>query len=62
MGIPEEDLKSIFRPLKTNKAQGMGFGLAVCDKTVKQHGGRVKVDSTVGEGSTFTVLLPLDTK
>ena len=61
-GIPEEDLKSIFRPLKTNKAQGMGFGLAVCDKTVKQHGGRVEVDSTVGEGSTFTVLLPLDTK
>ena len=40
----------------------MGFGLAVCDKTVKQHGGRVEVDSTVGEGSTFTVLLPLDTK
>jgi signal transduction histidine kinase len=61
-GIPEEDLKSIFRPLTTNKAQGMGFGLAVCDKTVKQHGGRVEVDSTVGEGSTFTVLLPLDTK
>jgi len=61
-GIPEEDLKSIFRPLTTNKAQGMGFGLAVCDKTVKQHGGRVEVRSTVGEGSTFTVLLPLDTK
>jgi len=60
-GIPEEELKSIFRPLQTNKAQGMGIGLAVCDKTVKQHGGRVEVDSTVGEGSTFTVLLPLDT-
>lgn len=61
-GISEEDLKSIFRPLKTNNAHGMGFGLAVCDKTVKQHGGRVEVDSSVGEGSTFTVLLPLDTK
>jgi signal transduction histidine kinase len=61
-GIPEEELKSIFRPLKTNKAQGMGFGLAVCDKTVKEHGGCVEVDSTVGEGSTFTVLLPLDTE
>ena len=59
-GIPEEDLKSIFLPLKTNKAQGMGFGLAVCEKTVKEHGGSVEVDSTVGEGSTFTVLLPLD--
>jgi signal transduction histidine kinase len=59
-GIPEEDLKSIFSPLKTNKAQGMGFGLAVCEKTVKEHGGCVEVDSTVGEGSTFTVLLPLD--
>jgi len=61
-GIPEEDLQSIFRPLKTSKAQGMGFGLAVCDKTVKQHGGHVEFDSTVREGSTFTVLLPLDAK
>jgi signal transduction histidine kinase len=61
-GIPEEDLKSIFIPLKTNKAQGMGFGLAVCEKIVKEHGGSVEVDSTVGEGSTFTVLLPLDTE
>jgi len=59
-GIPEEDLKSIFVPLKTNKAQGMGFGLAVCERTVKEHGGSVEVDSTVGEGSTFTVLLPVD--
>jgi len=62
MGIPKEDLKSIFRPLKTNKAQGMGFGLAVCDRLVKEHGGRIEVDSTVGKGSTFTVLLPLDTE
>jgi two-component system sporulation sensor kinase C len=60
MGIPKEDLKSIFWPLKTNKAQGMGFGLAVCDRLVKEHGGRIEVDSTVGKGSTFTVLLPLD--
>ena len=53
-GIPKEDLESVFRPLKTFKAQGMGFGLAVCDKTVKAHGGRIEIDSTVGEGSTFT--------
>jgi len=59
-GISKKDLKSIFRPLKTDKAQGMGFGLAVCDKIVKEHGGCVEVDSAVGEGSTFTVLLPVD--
>ena len=61
-GIPKADLKSIFQPLKTNKAQGMGFGLAVSDKLVKEHGGRIEVDSTVGKGSTFTVLLPVDTE
>jgi signal transduction histidine kinase len=60
-GIPKEDLKSVFRPLKTSKAQGMGFGLAVCDKTVKEHGGRIEIDSTVGEGSTFTCFF-LDTE
>jgi signal transduction histidine kinase len=62
MGIPKEDLESVFQPLNTNKAQGMGFGLAVCDKTVKAHGGRIEIDSTTGEGSTFTVFLPEDTK
>jgi signal transduction histidine kinase len=60
-GIPIEDLKSVFQPLKTNKAQGMGFGLAVCDKTVKEHGGRIEIDSTVGKGSTFTCFF-LDTE
>lgn len=57
-GIPKEDLKSVFQPLKTNKAQGMGFGLAVCNKTVKEHGGRIEIDSTVGEGSIFTCFFP----
>ncbi|MGZ4868767.1 MAG: hybrid sensor histidine kinase/response regulator [Halobacteriota archaeon] len=59
-GIPQEDVEKVFRPLETSKAQGMGFGLAVCEKTVKGHGGCVLVESTVGEGSTFTMLIPLD--
>jgi signal transduction histidine kinase len=59
-GISQEDMEKVFRPLETTKAQGMGFGLAVCDKTVKGHGGCVLVESTVGEGSTFTMLIPLD--
>jgi signal transduction histidine kinase len=57
-GIPKEDLESVFQPLKTNKAQGMGFGLAASDKTVKERGGRIEIDSTVGEGSTFTCFFP----
>jgi signal transduction histidine kinase len=60
-GIPEQELKSIFDPFYTTKpnSKGTGLGLAVSLGIIKQHGGDIRVRSQVGEGSTFTVLLPV---
>jgi len=57
-GIGAEDLPRIFEPFFTTRADGTGLGLAICHKVVRAHGGDIRVKSTVGEGSTFTVMLP----
>lgn len=57
-GIDEEDLPDIFSPFFTRKRRGTGLGLAICDRTVKEHGGRLGVESRLGEGSVFKVSLP----
>lgn len=59
-GIPAEQLPRIFDPFFTTKApgRGTGLGLSVSDRIVKQHGGHIQVESQVGLGSTFTVLIP----
>ena len=61
-GIPEKNLKRIFDPFFTSKAlgKGTGLGLSVSHGIVSAHGGSIKVESTVGEGSTFRVYLPVD--
>jgi len=59
-GIPEEYMDSLFKPLFTTKAKGQGFGLAVCKRMVEAHGGSIAVESKLGEGSTFTVKLPIE--
>ena len=61
VGISEEVMKSVFEPLFTTKIKGTGLGLAVCQQIVDKHGGSMGVSSTPGEGSTFTVRLPLNT-
>ncbi len=58
-GIPEDILPKIFSPLFTTKAQGMGFGLAICKRIVEAHGGTIAVRSAKGKGTTFIVTLPL---
>lgn len=60
-GIPAEVLPRIFDPFFTTKGVGGGTGLAltVSNDIVRAHGGRIEVDSIVGEGSTFTVWLPV---
>jgi len=60
-GIPEENLEKIFEPLFTTRAKGIGLGLALVKTLVEGHGGTIRVESQVGEGSTFTVRLPLGT-
>jgi PAS domain S-box-containing protein len=59
VGIPEENMAKLFTPLFTTKAQGVGLGLAICKNLVEGHDGRIEVRSKVGEGSTFTIKLPI---
>jgi len=62
MGIPDEVMPKIFSPLFTTKAQGMGFGLAICKRIVEAHGGTICVKTEKNKGTTFTVALPLESE
>jgi signal transduction histidine kinase len=53
-------MKKIFQPLFTTKAKGIGLGLVVCKNLVEANGGRIEVESAVGQGTTFTVMLPVE--
>src|SRR4029453_10708736 len=59
-GIPAEQLTTIFEPLYTTKPGGTGLGLYIVEEIVAAHGGQVTVESVVGQGTTFTVMLPLE--
>lgn len=61
-GIPEEIQSRIFEPFFTTRdvGKGTGLGLSTCYDIVKKHNGRIEVDSKVGEGSCFTVYLPIN--
>lgn len=58
-GIPAEHLDRIFEPYFTTKEGGTGLGLAMAHKIVEEHGGSTEVESSVGSGATFTVVLPV---
>ncbi len=58
-GIPPENLPNIFRPFYTTKGDGTGLGLSLARRIVEDHQGRINVSSTVGKGTTFAVVLPL---
>ena len=60
VGMPKGTMQQIFTPLFTSKAKGMGFGLAISKRIVEAHGGKITVESRVGEGSTFTLSIPIE--
>ena len=60
-GIPPEIKDKIFQPFFTTKptGQGTGLGLSLSYDIVKAHGGEIKVETKEGEGTVFTIILPL---
>jgi signal transduction histidine kinase len=58
-GIAQETIKKIFLPFFTTKDKGVGLGLALVHKIILSHGGRIEVSSREGQGTVFTVLLPV---
>jgi len=65
IGIPKQDLERLFesfyRATNVGNIQGTGLGLSIIKNCVDLHGGDIRVQSTVGEGTTFTVTLPYRT-
>lgn len=61
-GIPEEQIEKIFDPFFTTKPgkEGTGLGLAICRKIMIEHGGRITVESCVGEGTVFRLYFPIE--
>ena len=61
-GIESGNLRKIFDPFFTTKpvGQGTGLGLSVSYEIIKKHGGEIKVESTLGKGTRFTVILPVE--
>jgi signal transduction histidine kinase len=58
-GIAPQVLKNLFVPFFTTKDRGTGLGLAISQRMVEDMGGRIEVVSHLGDGATFTVLLPV---
>ena len=60
-GIEKNDLPKIFQPFFTaKKGRGLGLGLPICQRIVKNHGGRIDVESQPGHGTTFKLYLPVN--
>jgi signal transduction histidine kinase len=62
VGMSKKTIGKLWTPLFTTKAKGMGFGLAICKRVVKAHGGSISVKSAHGKGATFTVTIPTKPK
>lgn len=58
-GIPQDMLNRIFEPFYTTKKKGSGLGLMIVQRIVRDHGGRIQLESNVGQGTTFRIWLPL---
>lgn len=58
-GIPQEQLNRIFEPFYTTKKKGSGLGLMIVQRIVREHNGRIELESHVGQGTVFRIWLPL---
>ena len=59
-GIDESELENIFNPFYTTKKNGTGLGLSTVYKTIKKHNGKIKINSELGNGTEFIILLPYE--
>ena len=59
-GIPEHNLARVMDPLFTTRAKGIGLGLAIVNMIIERHNGEISLESRQGEGTAFTIRLPLD--
>jgi two-component system sensor histidine kinase AtoS len=57
-GMPEETLRQALVPFYTTKPAGSGLGLALCNEIIELHGGRMRLQSALGEGTVVTCWLP----
>ncbi|MBU4563038.1 PAS domain S-box protein [bacterium] len=60
VGIPEKNLKKIFKPFFTTYKEGTGLGLSICQNIIKEHKGNISVESKLGKGTIFNIFLPLE--
>jgi signal transduction histidine kinase len=58
-GIPSKSMWKLFDPFYTTKDEGTGMGLPIVDSIIRQHGGKVGIDSVRGKGTTVTLTLPM---
>ncbi len=61
-GMTKETIEKLWTPLFTTKAKGMGFGMVICKRNINAHGGKVSLESVLGQGTIVTVELPLNLK
>jgi len=61
LGIAPDEIPKIFQPYFTTKEAGIGLGLAITERIIREHGGEIAVESEIGTGTTFTVILPMHT-
>ncbi len=58
-GMPAETAKKVFQPFFSTKSKGTGLGLSIVERTVRQHGGRVSLESTFGRGTAVSIIIPV---